>query len=721
MAQIHAQGAIADRDLVSQLSRKSFASRTVAEQKLIVQQHRPMPKLQLKTRGRVFQEEWYQRKDWLCGSEGMKGLFCWPCLLFRPGVSQTWTETGYTNMHGFLCDCKKHEKASAHLGAYKMWKTFDVTERVDVLFSRARREEVERHNEEVKQNREMLKTLSEAVLFLAKQELPFRGHDESSLSLNKGNYRELLALIGKFDSVFECRLRGRLAAFETGNAGVFTGVSADIQNDLIECIDSVIQDQIDKEIEDCTFLSIQIDETTDVSTKEQLSAIIRLDKKGEIVERFLKFADVSTDRTAPAITVIVKKVLSKYGDSLQNKLIMQTYDGATVMSGHIAGVQALVREEYPFAFFFHCAAHRLNLVLCQSASSISSVKVFFANVSAFSTFTSLSSKRKELFRSHNIEIPRPGETRWYYRSRTVRVIADKYEVLIDVLEGIVNNSQHWDDATLTQASGLLQYLNSFLFCFLVFVFGKILGQSSVLYDVLQNRSTDFSYGVGMITNFAEFLTDMRTDEAFHNTFESAVAIVGQPSSRSDRKHNYKQLYFQVIDNTVAMLNDRFADCKHFAFLDLVNPNFFARWKAEFPADKLQLLKSKYGPLFNIQLLQSQLLFIYRDNDFYKKSSVEVLNYLYEFGLQESLSEVAKLLKLNSAIAVSSASVERSFSCLRRVKTYLRNKMGQERLGSLCRISIHKDLLKELEDTKKLHDLIAEKFIEKPRRLNFLYK
>ena len=110
--------------------------------------------------------------------------------------------------------------------------------------------------------------------------------------------------------------------------------------------------------------------------------------------------------------------------------------------------------------------------------------------------------------SHNIEIPHPGETRLYYRSRTVRVIADKYEILIDVLEGIVNDSQHWDDATLTQASGLLQYFNSFLFCFLVFVFGKILSQSSVLYDVLTNRSTDFSYGFGMITNFAEFLKTM---------------------------------------------------------------------------------------------------------------------------------------------------------------------------------------------------------------------
>ena len=55
---------------------------------------------------------------------------------------------------------------------------------------------------------------------------------------------------------------------ERVHSGVFTGVSAEIQNDLIECIDSIIQDQIDKEIENCSFLSIQVDETTDVATKE---------------------------------------------------------------------------------------------------------------------------------------------------------------------------------------------------------------------------------------------------------------------------------------------------------------------------------------------------------------------------------------------------------------------------------------------------------------------
>ena len=399
--------------------------------------------MKIKTGDRSFQLEWYSKKDWLCGSIIRNGCFCWPCLLFKLGVSQSWTERGYTNLGNVLSDGKKHEKSTAHLEAYKMWKTYDVSERVDVMFSRARREEIERHNDEVRQNRGMLRTLSEAVLYLSRQELPFRGHDESSNSLNRGNYRELLESFAKFDTVFERRLHGKVGKSERGNTGVFTGVSGDTQNDLIECIDSVIQDQIDEEVQQCTFLSAQVDETTDVSTKEQLSVIIRLDKKDDVVERFLKFYNVSSDRTAPSISSIVKDVFSHCGDSILNKLIMQTYDGASVMSGHISGVQTLVRADYPFAYFFHCAAHRLNLVLCQSTSSIPLVRVFFANMAAFSTFASNNPKRKELLHSNGIDIPKPGETRWYYHSRTISVLYDKYKTLLDLLERTIENPQGW--------------------------------------------------------------------------------------------------------------------------------------------------------------------------------------------------------------------------------------------------------------------------------------
>ena len=63
----------------------------------------------------------------------------------------------------------------------------------------ARREKVQRQNELERQNRETLKTISETVFFLSKQELALRGHDESNDSLNKGNYRELLEYFVKFD------------------------------------------------------------------------------------------------------------------------------------------------------------------------------------------------------------------------------------------------------------------------------------------------------------------------------------------------------------------------------------------------------------------------------------------------------------------------------------------------------------------------------------------
>ena len=130
------------QDIISDLLMKSFGSRQIGEQKAIIQQQRPMPTLTLKTKDRVFQEDRYNKKEWLCGSASLNRLFCWPCLLFCPGKSQSWTEKGYANMHSFLSDCKKREKATCHFNTFKQWKTFDVSERVDVVFSRARREEI---------------------------------------------------------------------------------------------------------------------------------------------------------------------------------------------------------------------------------------------------------------------------------------------------------------------------------------------------------------------------------------------------------------------------------------------------------------------------------------------------------------------------------------------------------------------------------------------------
>ena len=123
---------------------------------------------------------------------------------------------------------------------------------------------------------------------------------------------------------------------------------------------------------------------------------------------------MSTDRTATTLATVIKSKLNEHAN-IKDKLIGQTYDGASVMSGHLNGVQAQIQEEYPFAHFVHCVAHRLNLVLCQSASSISPVKICFVN-NVFCSFTSNSAKRKAFLSSHQLQFSSPGDTRWYYRA-----------------------------------------------------------------------------------------------------------------------------------------------------------------------------------------------------------------------------------------------------------------------------------------------------------------
>lgn len=54
--------------------------------------------------------------------------------------------------------------------AYRIWKTLHVSERVHVLLLGVRRQDIERHNKGVRQNRRTLKTIFEAVLYLSKQD-----------------------------------------------------------------------------------------------------------------------------------------------------------------------------------------------------------------------------------------------------------------------------------------------------------------------------------------------------------------------------------------------------------------------------------------------------------------------------------------------------------------------------------------------------------------------
>jgi hypothetical protein len=87
-------------------------------------------------------------------------------------------------------------------------------------------------------------------------------------------------------------------------------------------------------------------------------------------------------------------------------------------------------------------------------------------------------------------------------------------------------------------------------------------------------------------------------------------------------------------------------------------------------------------------------------------------------LIEIFSEAYKLFVL----IATTASVERNFSYLKRIKSYSRNSMTQNRLTSRSLLSIEIELLCELYKNETFYNDIIQIFsTRKDRRINLIYK
>ncbi len=74
-----------------------------------------------------------------------------------------------------------------------------------------------------------------------------------------------------------------------------------------------------------------------------------------------------------------------------------------------------------------------------------------------------------------------------------------------------------------------------------------------------------------------------------------------------------------------------------------------------------------------------------------------------------MSETIKLVKLVLVMLATNATSERSFSCLRRIKTYLRTKMGQQRLNHLMVLTTNKEKTDSLDLESVAREFISKSF------------
>lgn len=696
-----------NEDVIDYVLIKTF-SNVSYEMKCEIKNKQPKPHLSLNQRDgkviRKFQNSWYDKYPWFTGSVVREKLYCFGCLLF--GGDNEWGKKGISAVKNFERKAQKHQVSQKHIQNRERFHMLG-RRRIEHVLSEGAFASAIKHNERVKINRNIVGRIIDVVCFLGRQELAFRGHREDETSLNKGNYLEMLDLLAEQEIVMRDYLESNT---------VSKGTSSDIQNEVIATVTQVLNDTIRKEILEAEFISVQADETTDVSCKCQLSIVLRYCFEDRIEERFVGFYDVSKDKNAEQLSTVIFNVLKEW--KVDKKLICQTYDGASVMAGERGGVQHFIKQYCPNALFIHCYAHQLNLVLLHGSKTIPQVRIFISNLTAFHTFFSRSSKRATLLTDQGFKLPSAVSTRWNYHSRAATTIKAHFKELGRAFKHIVDN-QDWDPITLNMAIGLSNHLKNSTFVFLLVLFSRIFVHTDHVFKILQTKcSSDVILCNNEIKAMTTSLKEMRCETCIRECCEDSVQLNNDLGFSEKLTSQLRALTYEIIDSLTVQLELRFKDFESLEFVELVNKSQFCEYKFTFPEKKFQQLLKAY-PVFEREQLQNELTIIYADETKYLGPQ-ELLKYIFENDLCEVYIQLTKLLRLILTLPVTTASSERNMSTLKRIKSYLRNSMENSRLSNLSTLSIEKSLLKSLAKNSTFKDNVIDKFaVSKNRRLDLI--
>ena len=473
---------------------------------------------------------------------------------------------------------------------------------------------------------------------------------------------------------------------------MFKGTSSTIQNELLDCMYEVYRCEVTKQLGDTQFVAVQADETTDASCKSRTVIVLRYMVDNSVTERFLEFIEVE-DKSAIGLSTAIKQALEPLG--LTEKLIAQTYDVAVAMSGSVGGVQTLMKESYPNAIFVHCYAHQLDLTMQQvCASRISELRVFFADLAGFTSFFSASPN---------------------FKSRTVNVLWETREEVLESLDNI-RTQPGWDRVSVSEAYGLSMHLRDRAFLQLLEFFAKVMPEVDVLYSKLQKREIDASGVNRAVENFKENVKEIRAraDEIGNQASKG-------PGTAKRRKTNTPAVMKEACDTMIAQVEDRFSKSDHLIAAQLVDCSLFPKFVRSFPEAQLACaIKLWPTALMNEGKLQTELALLYGHTELHTgKSALSLFQAIHENNLQEALSETCTLLSIIITTPMTSAESDRNCSTLKRIQTFTRNTMGQQRLNALSMLSIENPFVHGLVD---FNSKVIERFAQaKNHRANFLFK
>ncbi|XP_066958613.1 zinc finger MYM-type protein 1-like [Macrobrachium rosenbergii] len=330
------------------------------------------------TTARSFVGAWFDKYDWAECSQERDALFCFACRHFASpsygNADDAFVKIGFRRWkkaQGKYGAIAKHLSAYIHKSSYTAWIDYqhNKTDKTSIKQSIS-----EGYQKKVRENRHYIKTLAERVKSGPKNE--------------------------KY-------------------------TTSAIQNEMIDTFASIVREEIAENIKSCHYFSVQADEAKDVSKIEQLALVVRFyDEISHCIQECLISFTPMSSLDAAYITDIILKALEKLGLEYKSSLVGLGFDGASVMSEGISGVQKCIKEKTPFAYYVHCYGHKLNLVLTSVAKNVPQASEFSSLLEELYIFASNAvahekslSIQREMFPEEQIrELQHLSDTRWWCRA-----------------------------------------------------------------------------------------------------------------------------------------------------------------------------------------------------------------------------------------------------------------------------------------------------------------
>ena len=567
------------------------------------------------------------------------------------------------------------------------------------------------------ENRQMLLKILSNIRFLARQSIAIRGDGDEENS----NFIQLFKLRGEDDPKFAKWLEKKTDKY----------VSADIQNELLKVMGLQVLRDIATSLHSAEFYSIMVDETTDVSNKEQAVLCFRWVSDDLIAhEDFVGLYGIENTEAKTLVNMILD-VLTRLNLSIK-KLRGQCYDGASAMSGPRSGVAKQIRDLESRAVYTHFYGHSLNLACMDTIKSSKVMQEALDITAEITKLVKLSPRRGTIFQRLKDELAPldPGiralcPTRWTVKAEALKSIVDNFEVLQHLWEESLEYVK--ESEMRARILGVSDRMMKFDFFFGAILGETVLSHSDNLSRTLQKGDISASEGQGVAEMTVTCLKTLRTDDNFalfwsKVTKKATQLNIDEPALPRKRKRTvryesgnaapefhtsiegyYRPAYFEVLDVICSTIEDRFRQPGYQLYSNLEQLLLKAVCKENYSSE-FDFVTKFYGPDLNVHALEMQLQ-IFATNFIMegKKTSIkDILKYLRNISSAQRalLSEICIIAKLILVMPATNAVSERSFSALRRVKTYLRSTMKQTRLNHLMILHVHKDIT----DSLNLNDI-----------------